>query len=39
MAMDTIMFMSRTIDDFRNFFRTDKQKQPFSLNDVVEQIY
>jgi C4-dicarboxylate-specific signal transduction histidine kinase len=25
-AMDTIMFMSRTIDDFRNFFRHDKQK-------------
>jgi signal transduction histidine kinase len=34
-AMDTIISMSRTIDDFRNFFRTDKQKRPFSLNAVV----
>jgi len=34
-AMDTIISMSRTIDDFRNFFRTDKQKRPFLLNDVV----
>ena len=36
-AMDTIMFMSRTIDDFRNFFRNDKEKQLFSLNAMVER--
>ena len=35
LAMGTIMFMSRTIDDFRNFFRNDKEKQPFSLNSMV----
>jgi len=30
-AMDTILFMSRTIDDFRNFFRHDKQKSVISV--------
>jgi two-component system, NtrC family, C4-dicarboxylate transport sensor histidine kinase DctB len=25
-TMELIQFMSRTIDDFRNFFRQDKQK-------------
>jgi len=35
LAMDTIMFMSRTIDDFRNFFRTDKHIQTFSVNELV----
>ncbi len=31
-----IQFLSTTIDDFRNFFRVDKQKEQTSLNDVVE---
>ncbi|MBI2354149.1 MAG: PAS domain S-box protein [Deltaproteobacteria bacterium] len=34
-AMDVIMHMSRTIDDFRNFFRPDKQKCGFVVNKVV----
>jgi C4-dicarboxylate-specific signal transduction histidine kinase len=34
-AMDIIMHMSRTIDDFRNFFRTDKEKQGFFVNKAV----
>jgi signal transduction histidine kinase len=34
-AMNTIFFMSRTIDDFRNFFRKDKRKSEFDLNKVV----
>ena len=34
-TMELIQFMSRTIDDFRNFFRQDKQKQPFSINQTV----
>ncbi|MBS4098756.1 MAG: DUF3365 domain-containing protein [Sulfuricella sp.] len=29
--------MSCTIDDFRNFFRPNKQAQPFSLNQAVEE--
>ncbi|HEX9078059.1 MAG TPA: cache domain-containing protein [Desulfuromonadaceae bacterium] len=34
-AMDTIKFMSRTIDDFRNFFRQDKEKRYFPLNETL----
>ena len=29
--------MSNTIDDFRNFFRIDKQKQPFSVKDAIKE--
>lgn len=36
-SMDTIMFMSRTIDDFRNFFRQDKRKKRFKVNDMISQ--
>jgi len=36
-AMDIIMHMSRTIDDFRNFFRQDKEKQLFSINRAVNR--
>jgi len=32
----TINFMSRTIDDFRNFFRVDKEKTVFSVKSAVE---
>lgn len=34
-AMTVIMHMSRTIDDFRNFFREDKEKRRFIVNEVV----
>jgi signal transduction histidine kinase len=34
-SMDLIMHMSRTIDDFRNFFRSDKQAVAFSVNQVI----
>jgi PAS domain S-box-containing protein len=34
-AMDIIMHMSRTIDDFRNFFRVDKEKHGFFINNAV----
>ncbi|KAA0890403.1 ATP-binding protein [Oryzomonas rubra] len=34
-AMEAILYMSRTIDDFRNFFRPGKDKAVFSLNRVV----
>jgi signal transduction histidine kinase len=33
-----INFMSKTIDDFRNFFRIDKQKMEFSIKEVVDEI-
>jgi len=35
MTMETIQFMSRTIDDFRNFFRQDKQKRTFAIADIL----
>jgi PAS domain S-box-containing protein len=34
-AMQIIFHMSHTIDDFRNFFRPDKEKVTFKVNDVV----
>jgi len=34
-AMEIIQYMSRTIDDFRNFFRQDKSKKAFSLKAAV----
>ncbi|MDD2272036.1 MAG: DUF3365 domain-containing protein [Desulfuromonadaceae bacterium] len=34
-AMDVIMHMSRTIDDFRNFFREDKQKKTFPVSTTI----
>jgi PAS domain S-box-containing protein len=35
-AMDIIMHMSRTIDDFRNFFRTDKEKHDFVIKKAID---
>ncbi len=34
----TIKFMSRTIDDFRNFFRIDKEKQNFSIKKSTQTV-
>jgi signal transduction histidine kinase len=34
-TMETIQFMSRTIDDFRNFFRQDKEKRSFSIVEML----
>jgi len=34
-ALTQIDYMSNTIDDFTNFFKKDKQKQKFLLQDVV----
>ncbi|MDD5286301.1 MAG: DUF3365 domain-containing protein [Desulfuromonadaceae bacterium] len=35
-AMEIIMHMSRTIDDFRNFFRADKERVEFSINRAID---
>lgn len=35
-SMDLILHMSRTIDDFRNFFKPNKAKTVFSLKSAVE---
>jgi PAS domain S-box-containing protein len=34
-AMQLINHLSKTIDDFRNFFRPDKQKEPFHVSRVI----
>ena len=34
-SMGLINHMSRTIDDFRNYFRPDKEPVPFSIQEVV----
>jgi len=35
---DIINFMSHTIDDFRNFFRIDKEKIDFSVLESIENV-
>ncbi|MGM0623989.1 MAG: sensor histidine kinase [Campylobacterota bacterium] len=37
--MDMIAFMSKTIDDFRDFFKTDKTKTTFSIEKVLNDVY
>lgn len=36
-ALNVIQHMSQTIDDFRNFFKREKEKQAFSVRQVVER--
>lgn len=36
-VMEIVNYMSRTIDDFRTFFRNEKQKQLFSLKEAAEK--
>lgn len=36
-SMQLIMHMSHTIDDFRNFFKVDKEKVTFSVNQVIKK--
>jgi len=36
---DTIHFMSKTIDDFRNFFRIEKEKEQFSTKKAIESTF
>ena len=35
-SMDLIQHMSKTIDDFRDYFRPDKEKVEFNIREVVE---
>lgn len=34
---DYSQYLSSTIDDFRNFFKTDKEKINFNLEDIIEK--
>jgi signal transduction histidine kinase len=36
-AMDVIQHMSQTIDDFRNFFKQDKERHAFSVSQVIRR--
>jgi len=36
-SMQLIAHMSQTINDFRNFFRSDKEKVTFSVTEVIGQ--
>ncbi len=36
-TMQVIQYMSHTIDDFRNFFKPDKDKTVFLIGDVVQK--
>ncbi len=38
LSMENIRFMSKTIDDFRNFFKPSKTKESFKLREAVEDI-
>ena len=35
---ETINFMSRTIDDFRNFFRIDKVRKSFNVQEAIIEV-
>lgn len=35
--MDLILYMSQTIDDFRNFFQADKNRKKFCINEIVSK--
>ena len=37
-SMTQVNFMSKTIDDFRNFFRKDKEKQDFYIYKSIEDV-
>lgn len=37
-AMDVIMYMSQTIDDFRRFFRRDREKHGFIVNKSIAKL-
>ena len=37
-ASDQLEFMSQTIDDFRDFFKLDKEKEPFSLAEETQKV-
>ena len=34
-SMELIQHMSKTIDDFRNFFRPDKEKVEFKVQEAI----
>ncbi len=37
-ANDQIMFMSKTIDDFRNFFTSNKKEEEYKISSVIDNV-
>ena len=37
-SMTQIDYMSKTIDDFRNFFKEDKKKSEFNVNEAIKEV-
>jgi signal transduction histidine kinase len=37
-VMEQVLYMSQTIDDFRNFFRPDKEKSEFSIKKAIDVV-
>jgi signal transduction histidine kinase len=37
-ANEQIVFMSKTIDDFRNFFATGKKKEKYKISDIINRV-
>ncbi|MBF0337199.1 MAG: PAS domain S-box protein [Nitrospirae bacterium] len=38
-AMDQVLFMAKTIDEFRNFFKPSKEKETFNIMGVIGEIF
>jgi len=38
-GMNIIMFMSKTIDDFRNFFKPEKEKKRFDIKKALADVF
>lgn len=36
---NSAQYLSNTIDDFRNFFKTDKEENSFNINDIFEKVF
>lgn len=37
-SMEQVAYMSKTIDDFRNFFKPDKEKEIFDLSEIMREV-
>ena len=36
---NSALYLSDTIEDFRNFFRTDKEETIFTIKDIFEKVF
>ena len=38
LIMENTQYLSKTIDDFRNFFKVDKDIEDFSINESIKSL-